>query len=220
VTTFDDEFYRDILAGIAVHSGSGFHRDILAALTQHQEPRLAAALNKNQMASKLWLADALHDAVGPRLGSVLILGGWMGVLAAVLLHDRRFAIERITSVDIDPGCAPVALALNATHAAAGRFAAQTADMLALDYGHASRTRADVVVNTSCEHLGEFERWYSRIPPGQLVVMQSNDYFACAEHVNCVADLAAFRASAPLSDVLFAGERRMRRYTRFMLIGRK
>jgi hypothetical protein len=195
MTTFDDEFYRDILAGIAVHSGSGFHRDILAALTHHQEPRLAAALNKNQMASKLWLAD-------------------------MLFHDRRFAIERITSVDIDPHCAPVALAMNATHVEAGRFAAKTADMLALDYSQASDTRADVVVNTSCEHLSEFDRWYARIPPGQLIVLQSNDYFACAEHVNCVSDLAEFRVRAPLSDVLFAGERRMRRYTRFMLIGRK
>jgi hypothetical protein len=220
VTTFDDEFYRDILAGIAVHSGSGFHRDILAALTQHQEPRLAAALNKNQMASKLWLADALFEAVGARLGSVLILGGWMGVLAAVLLHDVRFAIERITSVDIDPRCEPVALAMNATQVEAGRFAARTADMLALDYSHASDTRADVVVNTSCEHLPEFDRWYARIPQGQLLVMQSNDYFACDEHVSCVPDLAAFRVCAPLSEVQFAGERRMRRYTRFMLIGRK
>ncbi len=220
MTTFDDEFYRDILAGIAVHSGSGFHRDILAALTHHQEPRLATALNKNQMASKLWLADALFEAVGARLGSVLILGGWMGVLAAVLLHDRRFAIERITSIDIDPHCAPVALAMNATHVKTGRFAAKTADMLALDYSHASDARADVVVNTSCEHLIEFDRWYARVPPAQLVVLQSNDYFACAEHVNCVPDLATFRARAPLSDVLFAGERRMRRYTRFMLVGRK
>jgi hypothetical protein len=52
------------------------------------------------------------------------------------------------------------------------------------------------------------------------VLQSNDYFACREHVNCVADLAAFRLQAPLAQTLFAGEREMRRYTRFMLIGRK
>ena len=51
-------------------------------------------------------------------------------------------------------------------------------------------------------------------------MQSNDYFACSEHVNCVRDLDAFEAQAPLRETLFAGERRMRRYTRFMLLGRK
>lgn len=223
VTTYDDEFYRDILEGLAHYSGSAFQRDVLAALTRHDVPALGGALNKNQIASKMWLADALHEAVGPRLGRVLILGGWFGVLAAMLLHDRRFAVHEIESVDIDPSCAPVALAVNATHAREGRFAARTADMLEVDYGRAPADAADapdVVVNTSCEHLAAFDRWYERIPPGQLVVLQSNDYFACVEHVNCIASLAAFRAQAPLAETLFAGERRMRRYTRFMLIGRK
>lgn len=221
MTTFDDEFYRDILEGLAVYGDSAFLRDILATITRHQEPRVAAALNKNQMASKLWLAQSLLAAAGPRLGSVLVLGGWFGALGAVLLHDRRFAIERVVSVDIDPRCAPVAEALNATHVRAGRFTARTADMLALDYaGAAGEGRADLVVNTSCEHLAQFDRWYARIPAGQLLVLQSNDYFACDQHVNCVPDLAAFRRQAPLRDVLFAGERAMRRYVRFMLIGRK
>jgi len=221
VTTFDDEFYRDILEGLAVYADSAFLRDILATITRHQEPRVAAALNKNQMASKLWLAESLLAAAGPRFGSVLVLGGWVGALGAVLLHDRRFAIERLVSVDIDPRCAPIAESLNATHVRAGRFAARTADMLALDYaGAAGDGRADLVVNTSCEHLAQFDRWYARIPDGQLLVLQSNDYFACGEHVNCVPDLAAFRRQAPLRDVLFAGERAMRRYVRFMLIGRK
>lgn len=221
MTTFDDEFYRDILEGLAVYGDSAFLRDILATITRHQEPRVAAALNKNQMASKLWLAQSLLAAAGPRLGSVLVLGGWFGALGAVLLHDRRFAIERVVSVDIDPRCAPVAEALNATHVLAGRFTARTADMLALDYaGAAGEGRADLVVNTSCEHLAQFDRWYARIPAGQLLVLQSNDYFACDQHVNCVPDLAAFRRQAPLRDVLFAGERAMRRYVRFMLIGRK
>jgi hypothetical protein len=39
-------------------------------------------------------------------------------------------------------------------------------------------------------------------------------------VNCVPDLAAFRTQAPMRDLLFAGERRMKRYVRFMLIGEK
>jgi hypothetical protein len=218
LTTFGDEFYRDILEGLAVHFDSSFPRDILATLTRHQEPRLGAALNRNQMASKAWLADELHAAVGPRLGRVLVLGGWVGALSAVLLHDRRFEIDGVTSVDIDPRCAPVAETLNGTHVRAGRFVARTADMLELDYAGADR--AELVVNTSCEHLAQFARWYGGIPQGQLLVLQSNDYLACAEHVNCVPDLDAFAQAAPLSQVLFAGARRMRRYTRFMLIGRK
>jgi hypothetical protein len=155
--------------------------------------------------------------VGGDLGSVMILGGWFGALAAVLLHDGRFRIERVLSIDIDPGCAPVAESLNETHLRTGRFAVRTADMLEIDY---AAEHADLVINTSCEHVAEFDRWYARVPDGQRLVLQSNDYVACREHVNCVTDLAAFRTQVPMRDVLFAGERRMKRYVRFMLIGRK
>ncbi|MEP7064065.1 MAG: class I SAM-dependent methyltransferase [Betaproteobacteria bacterium] len=221
MTTFTDEFYRDILEGLAIHSGSALQRDVLATLSQHDEPRLGAALNKNQLSGKMWLADSLLASAGPVHASVAILGGWVGVLGAVLLHDTRFTIGRVTSIDIDPGCAPVAEALNATHVRAGKYATRTADMLALDYDDANDgARFDLVVNTSCEHLRDFGAWYDRIPDGQLLVLQSNDYFACDEHVGCVADLAALRAQAPLRDVMFAGQRAMRRYTRFMLIGHK
>jgi hypothetical protein len=217
LTSYNDEFYRDILEGLAIYTGSALQRDVLAALSRHDAPALGRALNKNQIASKMWLVESLLGAVGPDIGRLRILGGWVGVLAAVLLHDRRFNLGSIESLDIDPSCAPVALALNATHAATGRFVATTADMLDVDY---AREAADLVINTSCEHLADFGRWYQRIPAGQLLVLQSNDYFACAEHVNCVPDLAAFRAQAPMREALFSGERRMRRYVRFMLIGRK
>jgi hypothetical protein len=218
VTAFDDEFYRDILEGLAVYTDSAFHRDVLGALTLHQEPGIAVALNKNQMASKRWLVDTVHDTVPTALDRVLILGGWFGTLAALLLLDPRFNIGHVESVDIDARCAPVAESMNATHVRAGRFTARTADMLDLDY--AAGRAADLTLNTSCEHLADFGAWYARVPRGRLLLLQSNDYFACREHVNCVADLAAFRAQAPLAETLFAGERRMRRYTRFMLIGRK
>lgn len=212
-----DEFYRDILEGMALYTRSAFQRDVLTTLTRHDEPTLAQALNKNQIASKLWLADALADSVGRDLGNVLILGGWFGVLGAVLLHDPRFAIARIVSLDIEPHCADIALALNAMHARVGRFSTRTSDMLEYDYESAP---ADLVVNTSCEHVRELDRWYEKIPTGQLLALQSNDYFACSEHVNCVADLASFRAQLSMREVLFAGERKFRRYVRFMLIGHK
>ena len=225
MTTATDEFYRDIIEGLAIHSGSAFQTDVLATISRHDQSDLGAAFNKNQMASKLWLRESLLEAAGPVYANVKILGGWFGVLAAVLLHDPRFAIGRITSVDIDPRCEAIARSVNATHVRAGKFDARTADMLDLDYGPpitsaADPRTADLVINTSCEHLADFGRWWDRIPGGQQVVLQSNDYFACDQHVNCVPDLATFRAQAPMSGLVFAGERRMKRYVRFMLIGRK
>jgi hypothetical protein len=218
LTTAKDEFYRDILEGLALYSGNAFQRDVLATLSRYDDADIGPALNKNQIASKMWLAESLLATVGPELGRVVVLGGWFGVLAAVLLHDPRFAIASVESVDIDPRCAPIAEALNATHVRRGAFAARTADMLEIDYRRAPA--ADVVINTSCEHLPDFAAWYGRIPEGRLLVLQSNDYFACPEHVNCVPDLAGFRAQAPMRELLFAGERRLSRYLRFMLIGRK
>jgi len=225
VTTAADEFYLDIIEGLSIYSGSAFERDVLATISRHHAQDLGAAFNKNQIASKMWLAEALLEAAGPGHANVTILGGWFGVLAAVLLHDSRFSIGRVTSIDIDPRCAPIALAVNATHARSGKFGARTADMLDLDYGPAiagegDARATDLVINTSCEHLADFAQWYERVPSGQRLVLQSNDYFACDQHVNCVPDLAAFRAQAPMREILFSGQRKMKHYTRFMLIGRK
>jgi hypothetical protein len=223
MTTDRDEYYRDILEGMAIYTGSALQRDILDTVTRHDARALGEALNKNQIACKMWLADALLATAGPRFDNVVVLGGWYGVLGAVLLHDRRFAIGRVVSLDIDPGCAEVAESVNATHVRTGQFVARTGDMLDHVYDPPSRAAGappNLVVNTSCEHLADFGAWYDRVPDGQLLVLQSNDYYACSEHVNCVPDLAAFRAQAPMRETLYAGERTLRRYVRFMLIGRK
>jgi hypothetical protein len=222
VTDDRDERCLDILSGLATYFDSPFVADVAATLSRHREPDLGHALNPNQIASKRWLADALVAAAGGRFGTVTVLGGWFGVLAALLLDDRRLTIGRVVSVDIDPRCAEVARSLNATHVKSGRFAAHTADMHAIAYPPPGAAGADpdLVVNTSCEHLADFAAWFGKVPPGQLLALQSNDYLAIAEHVNCVPDLAAFRAQAPLAELLFSGVQPRKRYRRFMLIGRK
>ena len=53
-----------------------------------------------------------------------------------------------------------------------------------------------------------------------MVLQSNDFFSCEEHVNCVADLATFMRQAPMSPLLSAESLALKRYTRYMLIGRR
>ena len=35
---------------------------------------------------------------------------------------------------------------------------------------------DTIINTSCEHIKDFDKWYAMIPKGKLVILQSNDYF--------------------------------------------
>lgn len=187
------------------------------------------AFNKNQIASKSWLVDRLFDALGGRFATVYVLGGWYGVLGAMLLDDPRFEIDRVISVDIDSKCAPVAERVNAAHAERGRFRALTADAATIDYGAADHGaangvrvngHANLVINTSCEHMADTDAWYGRVPAGTAQVHQSNDYFDCDEHVNCIADIEAFKAQLPMGELLYEGTLARRRYSRFMLIGRK
>ena len=154
-------------------------------------------MNRRQTASKLWLLDSLNETHGGDLGSVHILGGWCGVLAS-LFHDSRFKVNHITSFDIDPSCAPIADSLNAD-AVERAFSTETADILQLRYTVDSvqinnrkvSARPDLLINTSCEHLEDFDAWFRAMPQDTLLVLQSNDYFSEAEHV-VQPDLAAFR----------------------------
>lgn len=227
----ENALYGDILKGLAVYFDSAFVSDIRETARRFPRRELGYALNHNQTASKTWLMDALHGATGGRVGTVCIVGGWYGVLGAMLLHDRRFDVEKVLNVDIDPSCAPVAESLNRTHMEDGKFRCLTADMYELDYrgtdwqgqgedGGRRSAGPDLIINTACEHLARFDEWYGRIPEGMLLALQSNDFFDYRDHVNCVPTLAAFKDQAPMAEVLFEGELKLRKYTRFMLIGRR
>ncbi len=226
-----DQFYKDILDGLSLFYESDFITDIRNTALQFPVSALGNALNRRQTACKLWLLDALHDCHGGDLGVVHILGGWYGVLAALIRHDPRFRCERLISIDIDPDCETVARALNASDT--DNFLAVTGDAYQIDY-HATEIsvaamngsgptivpRPDILINTSCEHLDRFDNWYARLPEDILLVLQSNDYFAEPEHVNCVETLPDFQAQAPMSRLSYEGELPLDKYTRFMLIGRK
>ena len=171
---------------------------------------------KGQVNSKIWLINKLTEVINANNEtSITIYGGWNGVLAS-LLFNSSISVDKITSVDIDPTCESIAETMNKLYQIAGKFSAITADMCE------HQTLADIVINTSCEHVTpeQFRTWLSRMPEQATIVLQSNDYFACKEHVNCVSSLDEFIKQAPLSTILFAGELRLPLYKRFMIIGRK
>jgi hypothetical protein len=213
--TPDREFLFDLLRGLSALTGNTILADLARVVADEPRADLSVAFNHKQIASKLWLRDALFDTLGPRHSHIWVLGGWYGVLSAILLNDPRFEIGRITSVDLDPNCEPVAMLLNRRAARAGRFAAVSADMNTLDY---AADAPSLVINTSCEHLPDLPGWLARLPAGQQVLLQSNDYFAVPEHLSSVPNLDAFVAQANLSRVDFAGALPTKNYTRFMLIG--
>ncbi len=212
-----ESMFLDILKGLAVQFDSPFINDIRETALRFPRPTLGHALNFNQTTCKKWLVETLFKTTGGELGRVCILGGWFGVLGAMLLHDPRFKIKEVCSVDLDPACEDVALCLNRTHVESGKFKFQIADMYEMDF---KSQDFDLIINTSCEHLESIDKWFERIPARTLLTLQSNNYFGIDGHVNCVETLEDFKQQVPLSDVMFEGELTLKNYTRFMLIGRR
>ena len=204
----------DLTRGIAAYAGSGLVAGLARVISRHPHADIATAFNHKQVACKMWARDKLLESFGGRFGKVWVLGGWYGVLAAMLFDDPRFDIGAIESFDIDPGAAAIARTLNGCMG--GRFEALTADMYALDY---VSEPPDLVINTSCEHIADLRGWLRRLPGAMPVLLQSNDYFSEPSHVSCMPSLAAFIAAAGLTELRFAGELPLRNYTRFMIAGR-
>jgi len=203
----------DLMRGVAAYTGSPLLKGLSTVIARHPEADVGNAFNHKQVGCKLWGRDSLFDTLGGRFGRIVILGGWYGILAAMFFDDGRFKIDAIDSYDIDPDVGNVAETLNG--AWADRFRAITADMYALPYGELG---ADLVINTSCEHIADLTAWLALLPKGTRVLLQSNDYFSEPTHINCVPTLDAFIEQAALSEVAFSGSLPMKKYTRFMLIG--
>ena len=83
---------------------------------------------------------------------------------------------------------------------------------------------NTIINTSCEHIEDFDTWYNSIPDGKLVILQNNNYFDIEDHISCVKDIEEFREQCPINNLLYGGTIELNEmeggYNRFMLIGQK
>ena len=207
-------------------TGKSLFNQIKVIQDKYRDFPIHESFSKGQVLSKLWARDCLMDLNLDSCKTGLILCGWSGVLANLLL-EKLF--DGIMSVDNNPDCEPVAIRLNYEDYTEGRFNAVTRDIFDLDYHqwdlavnkfNGKPSHFDIIVNTSCEHIKSFDKWYKLLPKGQLLLLQSNDFFEIEEHINCVDSLEAFKAMVPMKHLLFAGELPFENYTRFMLIGYK
>lgn len=184
----------------------------MQAIRQSPDPiRTMDAFWSGQLKSKEWLIINLRKNVN-KFVSIDIHGGWVGVLASMLFQSD-LPITNIRSIDIDPTCKPIAIMMNKQEEIAGKFRAVTSDMCEI------RSDADVIVNTSCEHItqDQYDLWLSGMPYDSLLVLQSNNY-NIPEHVRIAKDLEEFKQQCGIT-VLWAGELVLPLYTRWMIIGK-
>ncbi len=190
--------------------------------------------SQGQIKSKMWLLEKLKK-LKLDLGTVFLCAGWYGTLAT-MLFESKIKVDKIRSFDIDESCVEVAEIFNKPwFVDEWKFKSITDDIMNINYdkhvwqfwsnknNRMSRPITDVpdtIINTSCEHIHDFESWYDKIPNGKLIILQGNDYFELNEHVNCSADQDSFSEKAPMTDVLYLGTIDCDKYKRFMKIGLK
>lgn len=167
-----------------------------------------------QIKSKEWLVTNLESVLGSEQVTIEIHGGWVGTLAS-LLFQSKLNIKYIRSVDIDPHVQHIAVEMNRIEYNQGRFDSITADMV-----HLQNYDADVIINTSCEHITQeqYDQWLINTPLNSLIVTQGNNY-NIPEHIRISKDIEEFENQCHLNRK-YVGTLRLPLYDRYMIIGRK
>jgi hypothetical protein len=190
--------------------------------------------SRGQLESKLWLVEELQKTK-VNLGTVFLCAGWYATLAT-MLFESSINIDKVRSFDIDESCVDVAEVFNKPwFKNEWQFKSLTQDIMDINYNehtwqywsNANNRMSypitdipDTIINTSCEHIENFSKWYDLIPDGKLVILQSNNFFEVKEHVNCVGSIEEFAVKAPMQNILYSGELKLPKYKRYMLIGFK
>jgi hypothetical protein len=190
--------------------------------------------SRGQLSSKIWLIQELKRCKVD-LGTVFLCAGWYATLAT-MLFESGMKIDKVRSFDIDKTTVDIAEVFNKPwFTEEWKFKALVQDIHEIDYdthtwqywsnknnrmSYPITDNPDTIINTSCEHINDFQDWYDKIPKGKLVVLQSNNFFEVDEHVNCVNNLAEFADMSAMDKVLYQGELSLQKYTRYMRIGFK
>lgn len=224
-----------LLNGLELIYLDPFIKNLSNALNLYPNVLWNDVLSKGQLMSKLWLVNELKK-LDLDLGCVFVCAGWVGILPALMLRDKELIIEKIRSFDIDPSCAAAADTVNKIpHVVNGwKFKASTCDILDINYRsfqYATRRNdgsevivedsPDTIINTSCDHIGEIDKWWSLLPTDKLIVVQNNDSNDLDDdHVNTIRSIEDFKKQCPMDKILFEGSLQLPKFNRYMLIGFK
>ena len=179
---------------------------------EKHDPWFTQSFWDTQLKSKAEIIDNIPQHFH---GKYYVCGGWFGVLAH-LLNDNVVADE-IHTIDIDPQCKEV----GDRYFCMDNLTYVTADMCEWDYSD-----ADVVINTSTEHLHQhaYDRWWNKIPSNTFYAVQGND-LDIPDHVRNFKSLEYFTEWNRCTNTVFESGIELRgpnnsTYTRYTVMGYK
>lgn len=198
----DDVDYDSVSVNIPHVIQSLYLDDVLnsTTLTEFRD-----AFRINQMQGKAWLLDQLKTV--DRETPILIIGSWMGFISYCLY---KMGFKYITETDPDSRLSTLAIHVNRNNP---HF-----KHLNLDVNQIDITPYRLIINTSCEHIGD-NTWFNNIHQDCLIALQSTN-LPWHDHVNTVDSVEEMKSKYPMN-YTYADELIFNpKYTRFMLVGKK
>jgi hypothetical protein len=168
----------------------------------------ADSLSRTQFLSKKWLVDELIQFNKVSNPTILILGGWYGSYLVPMLNDK-LAPTKIYFNDADQQCIKIAQLLHRSPNISFHCFDATKEN--------KRLNPNIVINTSCEHMGDYTKMMEE-NPRCLFVLQTCDNKNDPGHVNTSSTTQEFVQKLNLQTVYFAARRNIGHKNRFMVIG--
>ena len=187
----------------------------LRHLIEHHEINFQDMMSRGQVRSKQWILHTLKHIGFDKLGRVVTVAGWYGMLARMILDSDIIHAHHVELHDIDPHAVSMSLAFNERYKLDESY-----DAIQCDSYSTLLSRFDTVINTSVEHFEKPDQWWQMVPPGRLVIVQSNDFADIHDHLSCVDSEDELAEMLPMEKVHFKGALPTYKYTRFMVIGTK
>lgn len=182
------------------------------------------AFTHGPILSKIWLCEELEKFIKNPV-RIMVLGCWYNLIAFLLFARNHKQYKKIDGIDINLDCVNGANKINDAWKIENKL-----ETFHADANNAFYQNYDIVICTSTEDIKDME-WYSRIPEGHLVCLQTLNLtqkqvkrFPGWEILNPTKTMEEFKTKYPMKKILYEGSKKFDysdlKYTRFMLIGIK
>ena len=160
------------------------------------------AFRVQQMQSKAWLLSQVEQF--DRTSKILVIGSWLGFTSYCLY---KLGFTYISETDPESRFAVLANNINRENPNFQHFSQDVNNLDVSSY--------DLIINTSCEHIGN-NTWFKNIKPDCQVVLHSTN-MKWHDHVNTVENLEEMKSKYPMN-LTYAGQLDFGGSSRFMLVG--
>lgn len=191
--------------------------EILPTLDSETLYDLSSSLTENQQRSKEWLMTMVSWFSEETRPVVMILGGWYGSYI-VPMCMKELNPSKIIFIDKDPKVISLAKRLHHYSSTHVKFEYMCCD-IETNINKINSIYADVVLNTSCEHMFDMSN-VENTNPDCLYAFQSCDNKEDPGHINTVASSKELLKQSGFTEELYDSFIPLNHKNRYMVIGTK